>query len=135
MPAWALPVHGDPRAGTQWEELYGKEHDDIATLRIKPGEKISEAKLAARDGAGRAPTRNIIQKLREESFAVVKPQGRYRGSAHFGTESRVILQIRLRPESFAAEMAASYITEEGIALLDTEFSRLRSLRNGTEEKP
>lgn len=119
---------------TQWEELYERVYDDIVSLRIKPGEKISEAKLAIRYGVGRAPTRNVIQKLRAEGFVVVKPQVGTVVLPISEQKARDILQIRLLLEPFAAEMAASHVTDADIADLEKQFARLGPLAIGSEER-
>ena len=43
------------------EEVYERLHDDIINLRIKPGEKVSEAKLAEKYNVSRGPIRQVMQ--------------------------------------------------------------------------
>lgn len=121
-------------ARTKWEELYAKVHEDIVNLRIKPGEKISEAKLASRYGVSRAPVRNVILRLQEEGFVMIKPQAGTYVLPISEQQARDILQLRLLLEPFAAEMATMRIREDELALLDREFDRLGGLPPGIPEK-
>ena len=116
------------------EEIYEVVKQDIIELRIKPGEKISEAKLAQRYNVSRAPIRNVIQKLQQEEFVLVKPQ--------VGTiimpislkKAQDILQIRLLLETHAAETAAARVTDRDLEQLEASFQRLRKRQKDSEEK-
>ncbi len=121
-------------ARTKGEELYARVYDDIINLLLKPGEKISEAKLASRYGVGRAPVRNVILRLKEEGFVFVKPQAGTVVLPISEQQARDILQLRLLLEPFAAEMATMRIREEELHLLEKEFSRLGQLPAGSPEK-
>lgn len=117
-----------------WEELYEKVHDDIVNLRIRPGEKISEAKIAARYNVSRGPVRNVIRKLQDEGFVVIKPQSGTVVLPISKKSARDILQIRLLLEPFAAEKAAARITDEDLETLGAAFDKLAPLPSGTIEK-
>ena len=119
---------------TIWEELYDQVYDDIVNLRIQPGEKISEAKIASMYHVGRAPVRNVILKLREEGFVLVKPQAGTFVLPISEQQARDILQLRLLLEPFAAEMATMRIREEDLQFLESEFMRLEGLPPKTHEK-
>lgn len=119
---------------TIWEELYTQIHDDIVNLRLQPGEKISEAKLASMYNVGRAPVRNVILKLREEGFVLVKPQAGTFVLPISEQQARDILQLRLLLEPFAAEMATMRIREDEMQFLESEFARLEALPLNTPEK-
>ncbi len=116
------------------DEIYEVVKQDIIELRIKPGEKISEAKLAQRYNVSRAPIRNVIQKLQQEEFVLVKPQ--------VGTiimpislkKAQDILQIRLLLETHAAEKAAERVTDRELEQLEASFQRLKRRQKDSEEK-
>lgn len=121
-------------AETLTEKVYRKLRDDIINLRIPPGEKISEVKLADKYKVSRAPIRNVIQKLQQENLVVVKPQ--------VGTiimpvsleKAGDILEIRLWLEPRAAEVAAQKVTAEDIRQLQLRFDELEKDEPDGEEK-
>ena len=61
-------------AKTLTEEVYDRLREDIINLRLEPGEKVSEERLARRYSVSRAPIRDAIQKLLQEELVLVKPQ-------------------------------------------------------------
>ena len=46
----------------------------IITLKLAPGEMLSEAGLSARTGFGRTPIREALQRLEREGLVAIKPQ-------------------------------------------------------------
>jgi DNA-binding GntR family transcriptional regulator len=55
-------------AETLTERVYRVLREDIVNLRMKPGDKISEVKLAEIYNVSRGPIRNVIQKLQQENL-------------------------------------------------------------------
>ena len=47
---------------------------EIISLRLRPGEKLSESDLAARFGTSRAPVREALIRLVEDGLIDVRPQ-------------------------------------------------------------
>jgi GntR family transcriptional regulator, rspAB operon transcriptional repressor len=54
--------------------IHAEIRDDIVTLRLKPGERLSENELALRFGTSRAPVREALIRLVEEGLIEVLPQ-------------------------------------------------------------
>jgi GntR family transcriptional regulator, rspAB operon transcriptional repressor len=54
--------------------IYVALRHEIVTLRLKPGERLSENELAARFGTSRAPAREALIRLMEEGLIEVRPQ-------------------------------------------------------------
>lgn len=116
------------------EHIYETLRKDIVELRIKPGEKLSEAQLAKRFNVSRAPIRDVIQKLQQEEFVLVKPQiGTIIMPISF-KKARDILEIRLLLEPYAAEVAARYVTDEDLDLLKFNLEQLARKQDSSEEK-
>ena len=121
-------------AKTLTEEVYDKLRNDIIQLRIKPGEKVSEAKLAKKYNVSRAPIRNVIQKLLQEELVIVKPQ--------VGTiimpislkRAKDVLEVRLLLEVFAAEKAAEHISDKDLKEMESRFEALDDERLSTAER-
>jgi glycerate-2-kinase/DNA-binding GntR family transcriptional regulator len=118
----------------QWKEIYDRVYDDIVTLRLKPGEKISEIKLAKRYETGRASARTVILKLQEEGFLVVKPQVGTVILPISEKKAQDILQIRFLLEPFAAEKAAMRINDSDIERLQDKLEKLHLLPAGSDKK-
>lgn len=71
------------------EDIYQTLEHDIVTLKIKPGETISENQLCKRFGISRTPVRAALQRLEQNGFVQIIPckgtivtphQSGYRGS-------------------------------------------------------
>ncbi len=123
-------------AKTLTEEVYDRLRDDIVTLRLKPGEKVSEERLARRYEVSRAPIRDAIQKLLQEELVLVKPQ--------VGTiimplsliRIKDVVEVRMLLEPYAAGAAAERVTDHDLEALDQNFRQLEQGgldRNRTDE--
>ena len=126
--AWLL---GNGMSRTLTEEIYERMRDDIMMLRMKPGEKVSEAKLARLYGVSRAPIRNVIQKLQEEELVIVKPQAGTIIMPISLKRAKDILDVRAQLETYAAGVAAEKISDEDLTDLEQRFSELED--TGTTE--
>jgi DNA-binding GntR family transcriptional regulator len=91
--------------------------DDILSLKLKPGEALSEKRLGEQFGVSRTPVREAVLRLSDEKLVDVFPQS--------GTYvSRIPLQavkeaniIRKALEEAAIRHAASVATPEGLAIV------------------
>lgn len=54
------------------EQIYRAIKTDITSGKIKPGERLLEAKLAAQFGVSRTPIREVIRQLESEALATVE---------------------------------------------------------------
>ncbi len=54
--------------------LYDRLRDDILCGRLRPGEALSETKLAEQHGISRTPVREVIQRLAKENLLAIVPQ-------------------------------------------------------------
>jgi len=111
-------------AKTLTEDVYEKLRDDIICLRMAPGEKVSEAKLAERFCVSRAPIRSVIERLRAEDLVIVKPQIGTIISPISLARALEVLEVRRLLEPAAAEMAAARISDGDIAELRRQIDRL-----------
>jgi GntR family transcriptional regulator, rspAB operon transcriptional repressor len=58
----------------QDRSIYRVLRQDVVTLRLRPGMRLSENELAARFGTSRAPVREALIRLAEEGLIDVRPQ-------------------------------------------------------------
>jgi DNA-binding GntR family transcriptional regulator len=54
--------------------LYADLHADITTARMRPGDSLSESRMAEQYGISRTPVREVFRRLAEEGFLRVVPQ-------------------------------------------------------------
>lgn len=59
---------------TSTDAVYEKLHEEIISLEILPGTKLSETEVARRFGVSRQPVRNAFTKLGNEDLLVIRPQ-------------------------------------------------------------
>jgi len=59
---------------SQSAQAYLRLEEEIVTLRLKPGEPITEAALTKRTGLGRTPIREAIQRLSWEGLLSIRPR-------------------------------------------------------------
>lgn len=96
---------------TTAELVYEQLKKDIVDLVYKPGERLSEAKIAERYGVSRDPVRKAVTMLEQESLLTSKPQ--------FGTivnpislkQGLEVCKIRYLLETYAVEIAAVKIED------------------------
>ena len=71
------PVAGsapDETARAASARLYADLHAGIITGRMRPGESLSETRVAEQYGISRTPVREVFRRLTEEGFLSVVPQ-------------------------------------------------------------
>lgn len=59
---------------TTTDAVYETLHDEIVSLKILPGTKLSETEVASRFGVSRQPVRNAFTRLGNEDLLVIRPQ-------------------------------------------------------------
>ncbi|MDR6861522.1 GntR family transcriptional regulator [Variovorax guangxiensis] len=58
---------------SQVKQAYRRIEEEIATLKLEPGQAVSEKMLAARFNLGRTPVREALQQLAREGLVVILP--------------------------------------------------------------
>lgn len=66
------PDLGEKRAGA--EDIFGFLQGEILSLRLRPGDKLSEADVAARFGVSRQPVRDAFSRLANLDLLVIRPK-------------------------------------------------------------
>ena len=59
---------------TTIDAVYDELYDEIASLRILPGAKLSEADIARRFGVSRQPVRDAFTRLENKGLLLIRPQ-------------------------------------------------------------
>jgi DNA-binding GntR family transcriptional regulator len=99
-------------AGTLTEQAYRQLEEQIVTLRLAPGEFVSEYALAESLAFGRTPVREALQRLAREGLVVILPR---RGIQVSETDTRkqlLVLEVRRELERLLARLGAQRATDE-----------------------
>jgi DNA-binding GntR family transcriptional regulator len=59
---------------TSVDDIFDHLRDEILSLRLRPGDKISEADIAARFGVSRQPVRDAFSRLANLDLLLIRPQ-------------------------------------------------------------
>lgn len=59
---------------TTTDLVFKQLHDDIVSLRVLPGTKLSEVEVAKRFGVSRQPVRDAINRLYHQDLVLIQPQ-------------------------------------------------------------
>ncbi|MGR3724285.1 GntR family transcriptional regulator [Abyssibius alkaniclasticus] len=97
-------------------------HKSIVTLELLPGDKISEADIAAQFGVSRQPVRDAFSRLENLNLLMIRPQKATevkRFSSHEITKSRF---VRASVESEVLRRAAKHATALDGALLEASLA-------------
>jgi Transcriptional regulators len=92
--------------------IYHALYEDIIFLRITPGMKLNESRIADELGVSRTPVKNALARLAHDrlllkkggSISVVSPMAKQ--------ESRQLYEARIAIEGYAAFLAASRVTAD-----------------------
>ncbi len=84
----------------------------IVTLRLQPGEVLSEAALAARIGIGRTPIREALQRLANEGLITILPRKGILVTDINPRRQLLLLEVRRELERLLARKAAVRQTAE-----------------------
>ena len=96
----------------------------ILEFHYRPGERLSEARLASDLGLGRSPIRTALAQLRNDGWISVSPQsGTYIRSLG-EREIRDVLDLRLLLEAHVAQAAARNIGDDELRRLRRALERL-----------
>lgn len=116
------------------DQVYRTLRREIIEMQIRPGEKLSEVQLAERFNVSRAPVRDALRRLQQESLVLVKPQVGTIVSQIFPDQAAEICEVRLLLEPHAAFVATGLISEESLNLLKSDFDRMLTLPEGSEQR-
>jgi DNA-binding GntR family transcriptional regulator len=107
-------------------EAYEKIKRGILDLRYRPGEKLSETRLAEDLNLGRSPIRTALARLGGEGWIRVLPQSGTFVRDLSPQEVADVAELRLLLEAHAAHRAAERIGPDDLNLLRAEFEALKA---------
>src|SRR5712691_6075956 len=116
---------GRPRAATAASKIYSDLRTELVSLQRRPGEVMSEAKIALSYGVSRTPVREAILKLADEGLVEIFPQsGIFVSRIPIAALPEAII-VRKALEETTAGMAANRATSSQILALHSILERQR----------
>jgi len=113
--AKASKLAGKPRevrpAETLTEQAYRVIEEQIVTLRLKPGEVLSEQLLSASAGFGRTPIREALQRLAREGLVTILPRKGILVSDLNPRTQLLVLEVRRELERLLSRAGAERATK------------------------
>ncbi|MDP1792764.1 MAG: GntR family transcriptional regulator [Acidimicrobiales bacterium] len=104
-------------ADTGSEQAYQQVRAAIVENRYPPGARLVEARIAEDLGLSRTPVREALRRLEAEGLVVSEPNRGAMVRPLSETEVVDLYGLRIRLESYAAEVAAQRVTEAELAAL------------------
>jgi DNA-binding GntR family transcriptional regulator len=114
---------------------YERIRDRLIMLAIRPGEPITDGRLAASLGFGRTPVREALKRLETDHLVVSYPRRGTFATAVDVTELGAISDLRQQLEPFAAGRAATAATEPMRAELRAMAERVRAIDAAGDGRP
>ena len=105
------------------QRAYNAIKEAILTLQIQPGEILSTIRLAKQLNISRTPVREALLRLERDGLVVVMPQ---KGAVVTGItveDVREIYELRIILKSYAVKKAATTLTDEELAYLETVMQK------------
>lgn len=104
---------------TSVDEVYDYLHEQIISLGLLPGDKISEADIAARFSISRQPVRDAFSRLANLDLLLIRPQRATEVKRFSMREIEKSRFVRRAVEKEVLRLAAANCDAEGAALLDS----------------
>lgn len=120
-------VHKLSERRTSVDDVFDFLYDEIVKMRLRPGDKISEADIASQFGVSRQPVRDAFSRLANLDLLLIRPQRATevrRFSPRDICKSRF---ARLSVEKEVVRLACERCDDEGAALLDASLARQRNI--------
>ena len=106
------PVTPAPRAETMTEQAYRLIEEQVVTLRLKPGDVLSEQMLSATFKIGRTPIREALQRLAREGLVTILPRKGILVSDINPRTQLLVLEVRRELERLLSRAGSERATKE-----------------------
>ena len=102
---------------TSVDDIFDYLYDEILSLRLRPGDKISEAEIAARFGVSRQPVRDAFSRLATRDLLLIRPQRATEVKRFSTREIEKARFVRAAVEQEVLRRAAAHCDAEGAAAI------------------
>ncbi|MBS8258871.1 GntR family transcriptional regulator [Roseibium polysiphoniae] len=103
---------------TSVDEIFDDLYDDITSMRLRPGDRISEADIAAKFGVSRQPVRDAFSRLENLNLLLIRPQRATEVRRFSAREIEKSRFVRAAVEAEVFRRAARLCDDGGEALLE-----------------
>ncbi len=103
---------------TSVDEIFEHLYDEISSLRLRPGDKISEADIAAQFNVSRQPVRDAFSRLENLDLLLIRPQRATEVKRFSSREIEKSRFVRAAVETEVLRRAAKLCSPSDAALLD-----------------
>lgn len=110
------PTISDRR--TTVDDVFDYLYEQISSLQLKPGDRISETEIAAQFGVSRQPVRDAFSRLANNDLLLIRPQRATEVRRFSMREIEKARLVRAAVEKEVLLRAASRCDADGAALLD-----------------
>ncbi|MEF3048963.1 GntR family transcriptional regulator [Pseudotabrizicola sp. L79] len=107
---------------TSVDDIFDFLHEEILTLNLRPGDKISEADIAARFGVSRQPVRDAFSRLANLDLLFIRPQRATEVKRFSMRETAKSRFVRLSVETEVLRRAALRCTAQDAAKLEAALA-------------
>lgn len=107
---------------TSVDDIFDHLYEEIANLRLRPGDKISEADIAAQFGVSRQPVRDAFSRLANLDLLLIRPQRATEVKRFSTREVEKSRFVRAAVEREVLRRAAEMCEAKGAAALDAELA-------------
>lgn len=113
-----MPMNHVRDRRTTVDEIYDYLHDEISSLRLRPGDKISEADIAAQFGVSRQPVRDAFSRLANLDLLLIRPQRATEVKRFSTREIEKSRFVRAAVEAKVLQFAAEKCDKDGAEILE-----------------
>lgn len=109
------------------EIVYQSLYEDIISLRIAPGSKLNESRIAEELGISRTPVKTALTQLEKDNLLLKKGGTICVVSPMTKEESRQLFEARIAIEGYAVYLAAKRIAQSELSELEqlvTQYSKI-----------
>lgn len=103
---------------TAVDEIFDHLEEEISSMRLRPGDRISEVDIAERFGVSRQPVRDAFNRLAHQDLLLIRPQRATEVRRFSAREIEKSRFVRAAVEAKALECAALHCDADGAAQLD-----------------
>ncbi|MEL6104073.1 MAG: GntR family transcriptional regulator [Pseudomonadota bacterium] len=107
---------------TSVDDIYDYLYEEISALRLRPGDKISEADIATQFGVSRQPVRDAFNRLATLDLLLIRPQRATEVKRFSMREIAKSRFVRLSVEKEVLQRAAIHCDEENATQLEAALN-------------
>lgn len=120
------PTQGRAKGMSLSEQAYNRLEEDIVTLKLAPGEVLSEIALSESMNIGRTPIREALQRLAREGLVLILPRKGILVSELNPGKQLLLLEVRRELERLLARTGA-------LRASDAERRQLQEIADGMDK--